>query len=212
MTETRAQAVAKWRAADEVWLDHTALRAEDLGWLAPARKLTMWAVKVPDAFVSALPKLEWLNVRGGSGSSVDWVRGCNRLRYLRVNQIRGVSDLSAISTLASLEFLSLYGLPRVTLLPDFSALVSLARVELGSMKGLAGIGPVLAAPALEELLLIRSVGLAEHDAADISAKTSLRQFGWFAEDVPMRIWMPILQAVGKPESSAVFPEDWFRGR
>ena len=63
VTETRAQAVAKWRAVDEVWLDHTVLRAEDLGWLAPARKLTMWAVKVPDAFVSALPKLEWLDVR-----------------------------------------------------------------------------------------------------------------------------------------------------
>lgn len=212
MTEARARAVAKWRAADEVWLDHTTLRAEDLGWLAPVRKLTMWAVKVPDAFVSALPKLEWLDVRGGSGSSVDWVRGCDRLQFLAVNQVRGVSDLSAISTLASLEFLSLYGLPRVTVLPDLSALVNLARVELGSMKGLAGIGPVLAAPVLEELQFIRSVGLAEHDPEDIRAKTSLRQFGWFAEDVPTRVWMPVLKAVGKQAGSAVSPEDWFRGR
>jgi len=180
--------------------------------VGPARKLTLWAVKVPDAFVSALPGLVWLDIRGGSGSSVDWLRGCHRLQFLSVNQVRGVSDLSAISTLASLEFLRLYGLPRVTMLPDFSALVNLARVELGSMKGLAGIGPVLAAPALEELLLIRSVGLAEHDPEDIRAKTSLRQFGWFAEGVPARIWMPVLKAVGKPASSAVSPEDWFRGR
>lgn len=212
MAETCAWGVAKWRSADDVWLDHTVLRAEDLGWLAPARKVTMWAVKVPDTFLSALPKLEWLDVRGGSGSSVDWVLGCNRLRYLAVNQIRGVSDLSAISTLASLEFLRLYGLPRVTMLPDSSALGNLARVELGSMKGLAGIGPVLAAPALEELLLVGSVRLAERDPEDIRAKTSLRQFGWFAEDVPTRTWMPVLNAVGKPASSAVFPEDWFRGR
>lgn len=80
------------------------------------------------------------------------------------------------------------------------------------MKGLAGIGPVLAAPALEELLLIRSVGLAEHDPEYIRCKTSLREFGWFAEDVPTRVWMPVLTAVGKPASAAISPEDWFRGR
>ena len=212
VTDTRAQAVAQWRAPDDVWLDHTVLTAEDVSWLASVRKLTTWAVKLPDAFLAGLPQLEWLDVRGGSGSSVDFVLGCSRLRYLAINQIRGVSDLSAIGTLASLELLRLYGLPRVTELPDFSPLVNLARLELGSMKGLVGIGPALAAPALEELMFIRSIGLAEHDAQAMRDKTSLREFGWFAEDVPDRIWMPVLDTVGKPASRAGHPEDWFKGR
>ncbi len=212
MTETRAQVVAKWRAPDDLWLDHTVLRAEDVSWLAPVRKLTMWAVKMPEGFLAGLTKLEWLDVRGGSGSSADFALDCTRLRYLAINQIRGVSDLSAIGTLVSLELLSLYGLPRVTVLPSFSPLVRLARLELGSMKGLAGIGPALEAPALEELMLTRSVGLADDDPQSIRDKASIREFGWFAEDVPDRVWVPVRNTVGKLTTRSVYPEDWFKGR
>jgi len=205
--DTPARAIAKWRAPDDVWLDHTALRAEDVSWLAPVRHLTLWAVRMPDAFLRELPQLVWLDVRGRSGVSADFALGGQRLRYLAVNQVRGVSDLSAIGTLTTLELLSLYGLPRVTVLPDFSALVNLARLELGSMKGLASISPALAAPSLEDLMLIRSVGLAEEDVPVMRDKTSLREFGWFAEDVPLSRWMPVLAAVGKPKSKTISAKD-----
>lgn len=76
---------------------------------------TLWAVKIPDGLLASLPNLVFLDLRGGSGPSADVVAGCDRLRYLQLNQMRGLSDVSVLPTLSSLEFLSLYGLPKVTL-------------------------------------------------------------------------------------------------
>jgi len=80
------------------------------------------------------------------------------------------------------------------------------------MKGLAGIGPALEAPALDELMLSRSVGLAEGDPQSIRDKTSVREFDWFAEDVPDRVWVPVRNAVGKSAARSVHPEHWIKGR
>ena len=137
----RARDVARGRGTAEVWIDHAVIEPADLAWLAPVRRLTLWAVDLPEGFLGTLPNLDWLDVRGGSGESADVVSGCERLRYLRINQVRGLSDVSAVGELATLELLSLYGLPKVTALPSMARLRSLARLELGSVKGLGSIAP-----------------------------------------------------------------------
>src|SRR5271165_4928832 len=98
-----ARAAAKWRGADDVWLDHARLVAADRSWLMPAKALTLWAVKVPDDLLASLPNLVFLDLRGGSGASLVCAAGCARLRYLQVNQVRGLSDLSVLPTLTNLE-------------------------------------------------------------------------------------------------------------
>ncbi len=61
-------------------------------------------------------------------------------------------------------------------------------------------------------MLTRSVGLADDDPQSIRDKASIREFGWFAEDVPDRVWVPVRNTVGKPTARSVCPEDWFKGR
>ncbi len=210
--KARARDVAAGRGTDEVRIDHAVIEPADLDWLAPVRRLTLWAVEVPDGFLRTLPNLEWLDVRGGSGASADHVIGCDRLRYLQVNQVRGLSDVSAIGELDTLELLSLYGLPQLAELPDLTRLTSLARLELGSLNGLQSLAPALAAPALAELLLIRSVSMDADDPRRIREAAQVKAFSWFAEDVPDRIWEPVVRAVGKPAARAVLPAQWFAER
>ena len=196
---------AKWKNADNLWLDHVSLAEVDLGWLAEVRSATFWNVKFPDGFLSKLPNLEYLDVRGGSGRNADFILGCSGLRYLTINQVRGLADLSAIEDAIGLSFLSLYGLPRATQIPSLKALRKLDRVEIGSMKGLQGISGLLQAPSLKELVFLNWMGVTQADAEAIASHHSIEKFRWYAEDAPERIWVPFLELVGKPATDF----DWW---
>lgn len=198
--------------AEEVCLDHAVMTEADLEWLAPARRITFWAVKVPDAYFSRLPVLEWLDVRGGSGETADFVEGCTNLRYLAINQVRGLGDLSAIAHLPRLERLDLYGLPQVRSLPSLDRSRNLRRIEVGSMKGIAELAPLLDAPNLEELLLARAVSLSPSDPALIASHPVLKAFEWFAEDVPVKVWAPVVELVDKPKAKPMLASAWFEAR
>lgn len=198
----------RWREGGALWLDHMTITEADVEWLGPVRRLTAWAVRFPPGLLAELPDLELLDLRGGSGTDVELVRGCESLRVLVVNQIRGVTDLSAIASLTGLQLLSLYGLPRVTHLPSAATLTALTRIELGSMKGLDGLGPVLQAPDLRELVLMRAVRLIDTDPVAIRDHPTLERFAWFAEDVPDKTWVPVRDTVGKPRVRPMHPEDW----
>jgi hypothetical protein len=207
-----AQSLAKWRSDDNVWLDHVTLVSSDLEWLAQVRRLTAWNVKVPEGFYARLPHLEWLDVRGGSRTSADFVTGCRSLRYLAINQVRGLHDLCALSALESVELLSLYGLPQVKTLPSLKNWTKLMRLEVGSMKGLLSIAPLLDAPPLEELQLHKAVSLASGDPDLIAAHPRLREFYWNAEDVPYKVYAPVVERIAMPRAKSGYPSDWFQAR
>ena len=80
------------------------------------------------------------------------------------------------------------------------------------MKGLSSIQPLLSAPALEELQLQRMVQLSDDDVAAIADHPTLQRFGWFAEDVPVRVWQPVVAAVDLPAPAALRPEAWLDQR
>lgn len=207
-----ARSTATWFSDDTVRLDHVVLTEADAQWLGAVRRLTVWAVETPPGFFASLPSLEWLDVRGGSGESAQFVNGCARLRYLAINQIRGMRDLTPIGDLTTLELLKLYGLPQVRSLPSLRRLERLRRIEAGSLKGIEELAPLLDAPRLEELVLIRTVAVASTDPARIAEHPTLSAFNWFAEDVPNRIWQPVMSHIGKPKAHAVHPEEWFDSR
>lgn len=118
-------------------------------------------------------------------------------------------DTSALGGQASLRLLSLYGLPEVRSLPSLAGLVHLKRLEIGSMKGLSGLGPLLDAPRLQELLLIREVALSSTDPAAIAAHPTIRAFEWFAEDVPDKTWVPVVDQVRRPKVKPMEASAWF---
>ena len=206
----KAKAAAVWRDGDDLSLDHVALKAEDQEWLAPARWLTLWAVKLPDGLLASLPHLEFLDLRGVSGTSLGAVDGCRHLRFLQVNQVRGVSDLDLLPTLTSLELLSLYGQPKVTHLPSFAPLTKLRRAELGSLKGLSGLTGLHDAPALEELVLMNVVGVAGEDAPRLAAHPTLTRFSWSADSGPPdKVWVPFQETVARPRAAYLHAHEWF---
>jgi hypothetical protein len=129
-----SKTVPDWRerAPGDFWISHKAVTEADIERLADAERLTVWNVRFPDGSLAALPKLWWLDLRGGSRTDLSLLQGCVGLRGLVVNQVRGLQDATAISSLPRLELLSLYGLARLRALPALASLDDLLGSSWGS--------------------------------------------------------------------------------
>jgi hypothetical protein len=193
-------------------MDHAEVTDGDWEWLRSVNWLTLWNVTLPEGFLASLPELWALDLRGGSATDLRAVVGCPRLRCLVVNQVRGLRDLSVLESLHTLELLVVYGLKQVTVAPSLSSLGSLRRLEVGQMRGLDGLGGFLDAPLLEELFLIRWVNVTAEDVERVKTHPTLAYFDWFAEDVPVSRWLPVLEVVALPKPAVVDPKDWFSRR
>lgn len=192
-----------------VRLDHVQLIDEDVEWLAATERLTLWNVRVPAGFLARIEKLLWLDMRGGSASDLAVAKGADKLQYLAVNQVRGMCDLSLVSTMTALRYLDLYGLPKVTRFPSCSALVNLEHARVGQMRGLLSLHGLLQAPNLRELELVRKIDVNETDVNEIIRHPAIEAFGWFAEDVPDKVWSPVVEKIGLPAVRHIHPEVWF---
>lgn len=204
-----ARSVARPRGNNGLWLDHARIVDEDYTWLASVERLVLWNVEIPPGFIAGLDKLWWLDVRGGSASNLRMASGASKLRYLAVNQVRGMRDLSVVSEMLNLRYLALYGLPQVTNLPSFSSHDKLEHASIGQMSGLLSITGVLEAPRLRQLQLIKRIGVSADDVERIVSHPAIKQFCWLAEDVPAKVWMPVVEKIALPSVPNVFPEDWF---
>jgi hypothetical protein len=191
-------------------LDHVELIDEDVEWLASTERLTLWNVKVPQGLLARIEKLWWLDIRGGSAIDLAVVQGADRLQYLAVNQVRGMCDLAVVSELVALRYLFLYGLPKLAELPSCSRLINLEHAKIGQLRGLVSLHGLLQAPNLRELELVRKINVSEHDVNEIISHPAIKAFGWFAEDVPDRVWVPVLEKIGLPPVRHMHPEEWFR--
>lgn len=215
MTKAKKPAakVLQDRGDGEIWIDHAVVTDDDFALLRGAKRLTLWNVDVPAGFLARLPKLWWLDLRGGSAKDIGVAKGCKKLRYLEVNQVRELVSLALVPSFAQLSLLSLYGLPRVKSLPSFAPLKKLGRVEIGMMEGLGSLKPVLAAPKLKELFLLKKVKVGPSDVGAIEKHRTLKRFGWSTEDVPVKVFEPVLDRLldrGKlDEAAAMYPEEWF---
>ena len=201
--------MARQRAKHWYWLDHARITEDDRSWLGDVRQLTLWNVEIPNGFLASLPHLWWVDIRGGSATDLEVIRGATGLQYLRVNQIRGMTDLSLIQDLRSLRLLQLYGLSKVTQIPALSGLDQLERADAGQMTGLQSLAGVLDAPNLRELFLLRKLQVSPDDQERILQHPSLKFFNWMAEDVPVKVWEPVCNRITLPKAISCHPEDWF---
>lgn len=208
-----AAAALQDRGDGEFWIDHAVVTDDDFDLLRGARQLTLWNVDVPAGFLARLPKLWWLDLRGGTAKDIAVAKGCKKLRYLQVSQVRGVTSLALVPSFKELSLLSLYGLPRVKSIPSLASLKKLGRVEIGMMEGLGSLKPVLAAPKLTEIFLTKKVNVSKSDVTAIEKHKTLERFGWSTEDVPAKLFEPVLVRLldeGKLEDAdAMLPQEWF---
>ena len=150
-----AKEVAEWRDSKTVRITHAFLDDSDVAHFQNAESLTLWNVTFPEDFLAQLNNLWWLDIRGGTQSSLSYLSGIYGLKYLALNQIRGLNQINEISELKKLQLLSLYGLSKVETLPSFKPLDALRRLQIGQMKNLKSLGPLFDAPGLCELELIK---------------------------------------------------------
>lgn len=191
-------------------LDHVELMDEDIEWLSKTERLTLWNVKLPAGLLARIENLWWLDIRGGSATDLTVAKGANKLQYLAVNQVRGMCDLSFVAEWETLRYLDLYGLPKVADLPSCARLLSLEHARIGQLRGLASLHGLLQAPNLRELELVRRINVSENDVNEIIRHSAIEVFGWFAEDVPDKVWVPILEKIALPAVRPMHPEEWFR--
>jgi hypothetical protein len=204
-----ASEVAQWRSPVDVWIDHASISLDDVTSYEAVEKLTLWNVTYPVDLFSRMPQLWWLDIRGGTAKSFHSVAMAQNLRYLCINQIRGLDDLSDIPSLEKLELLTLYGLSKVKELPDLTGLSYLRRVEIGQMKGLQSLKPVWEAHQLEEILLLKEVPAENQDIGPINCMPNLKTFSWDAIDIPARRFMPIREGVTVPRAKSLHAAEWF---
>ena len=200
----------KRRNNREVRLHHVELMDEDIEWRSKTERLTLWNVKVPAGLLAVIKTLWWLDLHGGSAAELTVWKGANKLRYLGVNQVRGMCDLSLIAELETLRYLDLYGLPKVAEFPSCVRLLNLEHARIGQLRGLASLHGLLKAPNLRELELVRKINVSENDVNAIISHSAIEAFAWFAEDVPDKVWVPVLKKIVLPELRHMHPEEWFR--
>ena len=73
--------------------------------------------------------------------------------------VKGLTDISVISTMTGLQYLFLQSLRNVRSIPDLSKLTALRRIYLENMKGLQDISALGSAPALEEFIHVAAGGM-----------------------------------------------------
>ncbi|MDX2063290.1 MAG: hypothetical protein SFY70_09540 [Bacteroidia bacterium] len=109
-------------------------------------------------YLSELPNLWSVDIKLGGIRNFDALTTLPNLKYLELWQVRKLSDLFFISSLAPLQNLFLQSLPNVEKLPNLAQLKSLRRISLWNMKGLKDFSACRHAPSLTEFSYVDARG------------------------------------------------------
>jgi hypothetical protein len=144
----------RFRGMRKLFLEGHTKSIEVLSNLSELEDITLRSITTPDVgYLQPLTKLWSLDTKLGGIKSFSAIEGKDSLKYLELWQVKGLSDLTFISTLAGLQNLFLESLARVNMLPDFRPCGQLRRLVLSNLKSLMDFRPVEFAPVLEEFAL-----------------------------------------------------------
>ena len=139
----------------ELHLEKHSKHIDIVGTLRGLRRLSLRSIALDDLEpFASLPELRQLEICLGRLGSVSAAAAMDKLQYLELWMVRGLSDLTVLSELRSLEYLKLQSLNHVAELPSLRPMTRLRRVVIEDMKGLHDLRPIADAPSLEELLVI----------------------------------------------------------
>jgi hypothetical protein len=122
--------------------------------LTGLRTLTLRSVSMPDlSALTPMTELAGLDLKLGNTRDLSLLPRFTKLQYFEAWLIRGLTDLSTLGEVTSLEELFLESLKHVTSLPSLHKLTRLRAVTLQNMNGIRDVSFLMTAPALEELSL-----------------------------------------------------------
>jgi len=147
----------RFAAIETLYLEGQQKNIDVLAGLPTLRDVTLRSVTAPDlGFLRQLKKMWSLAIKLGGSSDLGALAGHPGIKYLELWQIRGLSDLSVLSTLPNLQNFLLQNLPKVRTLPDFRECTQLRRVHIDSMLALETVSSLATAPALREFIHVAS--------------------------------------------------------
>jgi len=146
--------LSRFKELNHLYLEKQTKNIEVISELSKLTKITLRSVSTKDiAYLLPLKKtLMSLEIKLGGLSDLSLLEGFEQLIYLELWQIRGLEDISFISSLTGLEKLKLESLRNVKTLPPLHKLKRLKNIELGNMKGLQDVSTLSEAPVLESFL------------------------------------------------------------
>jgi hypothetical protein len=150
---------------------------EVLSSLLELEDVTLRSVTAKDlSFLTPLSKMWSLDIKLGGSNDLQTLSGMNSIKYLELWQVRGLADLSPISSLAGLQYLFLQSLPQVVALPDLRRLIKLRRVHLDNMKGIRSLDALCGAPSLEDLIHVDAQAQKPEDYLCLLRSGTMREF------------------------------------
>jgi hypothetical protein len=174
---------------------------EVISCLASLEDLTLRSISSAGLdFILSLPKLWSLDIKLGGIRNLSALAGLSQIKYLELWQVKGLSDLTPISSMFGLQYLFLQSLRNVTCIPNLSRLTHLRRVYLENMKGLTDVAPVASAPALEEFVHASAIGMEPRGYEAILTLKSMKEaVVWFGSDLKNNAFRQLAAARGIAE-------------
>jgi len=147
---------------------------EAIGTIVSIEKLLLRSISVENLnFLNNLKNLWSLDIKLGGIKDLSVLKSLN-LKYLELWQIRGLSDISVISSLTNLQNLFLQSLRNVEVFPNISQLHSLKRVTLENMKGLNDISNLFDSKSLIEFHHISAENIIPETYKDLTKIPTLK--------------------------------------
>ena len=155
-------------------LEGPATKLGVLSELTGLKTLTLRSVRLPDLSVLVpIAGLRSLDLKLGGTRDLSALPNFTHLQYFQAWLVRGLSDISPLADVPSLEEIFLEALRNVTELPSLERLTKLREITLMKMNGLTDLTPLLTAPALEVITPTLDQ-LQPEDIAPLAAHPTLR--------------------------------------
>lgn len=148
---------------------------EAINQLAKLEKLVLRSISTADIdYIKGLKNLWSVDIKLGGIKNFDALKTLPQIKYLELWQIRGLSDLSFLSELRTLQNLFVQSLIQVSELPCFIQNTSLRRLYLENLKGLTNLQTLRNAPALEEFVYVSANNLEAEDLLPVLENPNLK--------------------------------------
>jgi hypothetical protein len=147
--------LGRFRNARRLYLEGHRKDVEVVAELVGLEDLTLRSITLPDlSLLVGLDRLWSLDIKLGGINNLALLPRLESLKYLELWAVRGLTDLTAIASTTSLQFLFLQDLSHVRAIPPLHSMGNLRRVWIETLKALQDVCAFGTAPALEEFAAI----------------------------------------------------------
>ncbi|WP_226678566.1 leucine-rich repeat domain-containing protein [Mesobacillus jeotgali] len=198
-------AIERFKDLEELLIVGHTKDIEIVGKLMNIEKITLTSITTSDLeFLKPLKKLSHLSINFGGIKTFNAIAGMDGLKYLELFQIRGLSDISFISSLTGLQYVTIENLPNVKIFPSLVDLHKLRKLALNNLKGLKELNSLEYAPALEVFTHWSAMNMSVEDYLPALRNPSLKRISvGFGSDKRNKQFEELAEKYGKTDKGVL---------